>query len=342
MFKVTKGVWYLSLLLFVIIAIGIAGCSRGNTTEPAVTSPPGLTTPAASGAASTPAAPPSQAPSLTAESPALSSPAPAPAAQDIISRTKDAWAGLTSYGYDFNMEFAMSGTISGKTQNFNITMSGNSVNNLTISAMQMNANMEIESPGQGKISMPMILYLVNGWEYTKISIPLAGDQWTKTQLDMGSYDAMDDVQHVLEMGQSGVEVTVAGSEDIDGVSCYVLQINPDPAELSKWLKSVQQTADIQGNEPSDADLSNAIKKLSFKEWIAKDGYLLKKSETSATVNMNGSQLGSSAEATDNLNMNISEVLALTQYNQPVSIVLPPESQDAQDVTSQQSGAESSP
>ena len=80
-----------------------------------------------------------------------------------------------------------------------------------------------------------------------------------------------------------------------------------------------------------ADFAN---NLSYREWIAKDSYLLKKSEASVSIIMNGSDFGSSASVNDHLSMEISQVLTVTQYNQPVSIILPPESQDAQDTTGQ--------
>jgi hypothetical protein len=323
-----------SLAIIIIMSFNLVGCSGGNTTEPSATGSIELTPTPESTLTSETTPSPSTVSSPAIETPTPSVSTPALTARDIIDNTKDAWALLSSYAYDFDMVLKMSGTISGDTLDINMTMTGDSVNNLTVHAMQMNADVEMESPGEGKISMPMVLYLVNGWEYIKISVPFAGDQWMKTQMDIGSYDAMDDIQHALGLGQSGSEATLTGTEEVDGVSCYVLQIDPDPAELSKWLSSVQQTTEIQGTEPTGEDLSDFVKNLSYKEWIAKDSYLLKKSETVVSVTMNGADFDSSTDESNHLNMDISQVLTVTEYNQPVSIILPPESQDAQD-TSQQ-------
>ncbi len=53
-----------------------------------------------------------------------------------------------------------------------------------------------------------------------------------------------------------------------------------------------------------------------------------------SIALNGSDLGSSAQPGDNVSMDLSQTVKMTQYNQPVTITLPPEAQNAKDVTPQ--------
>jgi hypothetical protein len=315
LFSSNRMCWVVITLVIIFPAVFI-GCGPGGAPSTAVNfSPtPVMTSQSATSLASTTTTP------------------PAPAVGDILNGSIKAWAGLSTYQYEINMALKTSVSTSGKVQNINLNLSGNGMNNLTVNEMQMNANMEIEAPGQGKISMPMELYLANGWQYTKISVPLSGDQWIKMKMDMSSYDARDDIQHVIELWQSSSNVSVIGSESVNGTSCHVLQVTPDVAELTKWLKSVQQTSSLTQQGQPAPDSSRFIKNISFKVWVARDTNLMKKSETMAVVAMIGTDLGATAQPGDFSNADIAQTIIITRYNSPVSIVLPPESQSAQDVT----------
>jgi hypothetical protein len=106
----------------------------------------------------------------------------------------------------------------GVTQSVNITITGTGVNNVTLRQMQLNANVQIESAYQGAVSMPLVSYLLNGWQYIEVSF-FGGPQWMKSKIDMSSYNALDYVQRAVELGQSASSATLSGTEDVDGVSC---------------------------------------------------------------------------------------------------------------------------
>jgi hypothetical protein len=238
---------------------------------------------------------------------------------------------VVSYEYDINIILNMSGLIEGKTQDANIAIAGSGASNITVNEQKMTANMDITSPGQAKMSMPIDVYSMNGWAYAKISVPFAGEQWIKTKVDLTSFDAKDDIQQILELLQTATEVNITGSEDVNGIPCYVLAVKPDSALLSKVLNSLQQTTGTQDSQQANKDLSKYVKNLTIREWIAKDTNLLKKSELSTTLTMTGTDINSSAKAGDTLTIDISVTTTITQYNKKVTITLPPESQNAQEI-----------
>jgi hypothetical protein len=331
MLNLSRNFHFLSLALILTILIILAGCSSAaapsssasnsspltTASEPAITS----TTPASSTSTSEP---------VTTTTTTTASP---PDAQEILDQAVNAWTKVMSYGYDINLTITMAGVNAGEDMNLGLAFSGNGSTNVTVHEMQLTGSMEIESgPGQGKISLPMDTYLVNGWQYMKVGM-FGSAEWMKTRVEMNSYDASDDIQHIIDLAQSAGRITFLNTENVDGIACYVLQIVPGPDELAKWLKSALQITSILGTAP-DIDFSKYVKSLAFKIWFAADGYLLKKNETLATVSMSGAELGGSAQAGDSMTMDLTETLSMTQYNQPVSIVLPPESQDAKDTSIQ--------
>lgn len=305
LYKIRQKSLLLSMMLIVVVLLSSAGCAQSKA-------PLAATSPSPSVAVST----------------------PTPSAQDIIDHAKSGTAKLTSYQYNVGMSLKMAGTIKNQTQNYNITASGDGANDVTNQKMQMNLNMDLEYPGGGKITLPMVLYLVDGWQYVKVSIPSAGGtQWLKTKMDPQSFAAKDQTGQALEMLKSAVKVNVIGTEDVDGTSCYVLQVDPDLTVLSEWLKSLQGMTNVTGSQPN-VDISKFVKNLSIKIDITKDNYILKKSDMTATIALNGADLGSSAQPSDNVTMDMSQTVKMTQINQPVTITLPPEAQNAKDVTGQ--------
>jgi hypothetical protein len=341
MFKNLKNLIWVSLLVIIILSLSLAGCSGGDKSSSTTTSSSTSTTsiPVATSTTSTSSAATTN-PVTTSSTSAMTSTTSATttvtqsqtASKDLVKNATSAWAKLVSYQYDLKMVMKMSGTVSGKPQNTNITLTGNGGSNVTTNEMQLTGNMDIESPGMGKMSMPMVTYLINGWQYTKVSVPMVGEQWIKSKVDLNSFDAQDDSQHVVDILQSATDVTLKGSEDVNGTPCNVLVVTPDQTLMVKMLKSMLSSS----GTPSDQinlDYAKAVKSLSIKEWVAKDTNILKKCEITTTLVLTGTDLGT-GQASDNLNVDINESVILDKYNQTFTITLPPESQNAKEMSAQ--------
>ena len=255
-----------------------------------------------------------------------------PAAQDIISRSVSAMANLASYQYAINMTLKLTGTLKGQPQNVSVTATGDGTNDIADKKVQVNLNAAIQTSGQGSMTVPVTFYMVDGWQYVQITLPLGSSQWYKSKIDLTSLDGLDQASQALQMLKTAVNVTVTGTETVDGVPCYILQISPDLTVLSQWIKSFEGTAGAGGQQLPNIDLSKLVKNLSITADVAQDSYLLKKVDIAGNVAATAADMGSSAQAGDNLSLDFSQSVKMTQFNQPVVIILPPEAQNAKEFT----------
>jgi hypothetical protein len=129
-------------------------------------------------------------------------------------------------------------------------------------------------------------------------------------------------------------VTLLDDEVVNDTDCYVLKFELDFKKLLEYLMS-QITMDelgIPGFENQDVmdndEIEDAINmmNMSTTEWIAKDTYLVMKAE--ATLEMTTTSPDTEEEATIAIDFN----MTFYDYNVPVSIVLPPEVEDATDIS----------
>ena len=151
---------------------------------------------------------------------------------------------------------------------------------------------------------------------------MPGGTWEETTQQWGGPHTYVELLEVAE-----VEVT--GSEIVNGVDCYVMELTPDMEKL--WEIAGQQ-AELTGGMP-DIDeelLDEVFQSYSVKEWIAKDTYLLVKEEIEMAMEFDPEALGiPGGDGEIAMDMTIS--MLVYDYNQPVSIELPPEAEDAEEI-----------
>jgi hypothetical protein len=297
---------WLMLAVIASLAFTLAGCSRDET------APAASVVPAAS------VAPASTSPTLTA--------------QDIADNAINAMSKLSSVQFSLDMQAKISGMTDNQAQEANITAIGEGSGDVAAHKMQANLKTDIETSNQTKMSSPMVYYMVDGWQYVQVSTPFSGTQWMKIKVDPGAYAAGDQYASAMAMMKSAIKVNLKGTEEVEGVSCYVLEVSPDLNLISEWLKSFPQTAGTQSEAMANIDLSKFVKTLSMKEYINVESYLLKRCEVSASIAVNGADLNSPEHAGENMALDMVLHLSMNQYNQPVTITLPPEAENARDMT----------
>jgi len=253
-----------------------------------------------------------------------------PTTQEIIDKSVAANAKLEYYKLDGDMAMGLNGTVNGKSQNVSLKIDSQAGVDNTRKQMQMTMNIEMESPGQGKISMPMESYLVDGWMYMKISIPMIGGQWMKIKADQSTWNNQSQATQFAEMLKNSVNVTNKGTETINGKACFVLEASPDAASIANWLKSQQGLSNLQGVDMSAFDFSKIIKNISLKEWIYKDSYYFAKTEITVVFDISGQNLGITTTSTDQISMNFNATINFSDYNQKLTITLPPEALTAKE------------
>jgi len=120
-----------------------------------------------------------------------------------------------------------------------------------------------------------------------------------------------------------------GAEKLDGVDCYVIKLTPDMNQLFKMMMSQMQSEGLPSMESLDGiNLADMIKNTVVTIWIARDSRLLMREDVSMDMDFNARALGLEEEGSGRMNARITATVKFLDYNQPVSIVLPPEAAGA--------------
>lgn len=248
-----------------------------------------------------------------------------PTAADIASRAIEANLKVTSFKYNMDMTMGFEMTGGAAPGNMGAIVNATGVMDMVKKDMQMTMNMSMEGlPGMPKFDTRTEYYLVGEFMYIKVDIPGMGAQWVKMKLDEEQRRLRQaQVSPGAEWLQTAAEITLLGTENVDGVLCYVVQIKPDMQALFKWAMQ-QQGGTMKDLDASGLDIAQVFKRMLVKEWVAKDNYLFVKTDIDLLMEFPGSP-GKEAEK---FAMVINASVKSYDHNQPVSIVVPPEALNA--------------
>lgn len=242
---------------------------------------------------------------------------------------------VTSAEYDtvsFDVEMPVTMELVGGSEAGTMTMEvcGTGVMDRANEEMQMTMNMAMDISGADEQEMAMEAYIVGGWVYTKVDLAELGEQWVKMEVTEEMWQQQGQIEPLLEFLETAVEIDYLGSETISGTECYLFEIVPNMEALGELLS--QETSGIGIMDFGQFDLDDLYKELSVKEWIAKDSYFLTKVEISIVLEMSASDVGATEDDFDKMTMDIKIVESFYDYNEPVSIELPPEALDAEEIS----------
>lgn len=248
----------------------------------------------------------------------------APSLADIISMAAEANGKLQSF--KFNVDMAVVMEASGGTSPASVTMVMNGAGALDMGGKRMQTVMTVvmDAPGQPRFESQAESYVVDGWMYVKMTLPSMGTRWVKMRLDEDQWQLQ---QSQFSPGgewlQTAAETRLLGSEDLDGTPTYVVEVVPNMETLMKWL-SHQQGGAMKDLREAGLDVARLIKRMSVKEWIARDSYLFMRTDIEVAMEVPGI-LGRESEK---LSVLTSGVVRAYDHNLPVSIVLPDDAASA--------------
>ena len=249
-----------------------------------------------------------------------------PSAQEIVDSVIDSMDEIRTYQYDMDttvdMTFESEGEASVSTfaQHYSCTLDNEN--------RQVRMDITIESIpeiGQPEIVWGGEIYIIDGMMYSKPKTPGEEPTWVKQEV---SEEWWEESQQSQQMGMGLVEyqielleaaqVEVVGSERIDGTDCYVLEVTPD---LERLWKLYNNLIAQEAYDATEEYLQEVFRSFSVKQWIAKDTYFLTKTEIDMSAEFPPETPGPSA-------IDIAMVLLAYNYNETVSIELPPEAEEA--------------
>jgi len=188
-----------------------------------------------------------------------------------------------------------------------------------------NANISMGMPGQPSISMTMTMqmYVVDNCTYTMMSLPGQKPTWTKQGIPADFWETLNTIESQTDPLDIA-EVKLIREEKVGDIDCYLLEIVPDFEKLQKQL--------TEGANMQLPNLKDIISSFSLNVWVAKDTFFISKAQMEMTLLLTSEVLGTSAGG-DEMTLNMSLDLQAHDYNQPVSIELPPEALKATEGTS---------
>jgi hypothetical protein len=160
------------------------------------------------------------------------------------------------------------------------------------------------------------MYIIEDCAYMNFEMPLEMSGWSKfCAPGLLEQEAITTTQ--IDFLAQFADVDLLGTETVDGVECYKLQVVPDMGSIWEWTLGQPGMEDMAGDFEGMEDLmEDMISDLSIVEWIAKDTYFPVKFVMEMTVT---SEEGS-------IDMTMTGLVH--HINEPMSIELPPEAADA--------------
>jgi Family of unknown function (DUF6612) len=253
-------------------------------------------------------------------------------AQEVLTNAITAMQKITSYKLDYNLTMDMDMT---GAQAMQMAMDGGGTGamDVTNQKIQMTMDADVEIPGVGtskmNMTMSMEMFLVEGWLYTKMTIPGSAVQWSK--MEIPDITSQDQAAQLLLLMESAIETNLKGSEKVNGVDCYILEVVPDMEALWEWAMSQQGSTFTGKIDLSKFDLSKIMKDVSLKYWIAKNNYQIIKAGTGMTMDADAESLGVTTEEFDSMTMTMNFDMTFSDYNKAVTIELPADAKNAQEV-----------
>ncbi len=164
-------------------------------------------------------------------------------------------------------------------------------------------------------------YLQNDTIYMKID-----GNWTQLKMGMPEVWAEQDMagQQIEILNRS--EITLLGSEKIDGRDCYKIRVAPEMESFSKIAS--QQTGSLLGTMDLVELFNNSSMDLIY--WIDKESFLLARTEQTTTFDLTPESLGLKATGpqSQRIKMVAKSTVNYRDYNEPVEIMLPAEAKEA--------------
>lgn len=259
-----------------------------------------------------------------------------PSTQAIVDSVIESLDDIRTYQFDVDMTMNVTSESEDEAIEATKVMGFSGALDLENKQMRMDITMNTagtggEEPEAERVYLEVYfeVYLVADMVYMMMEVPEEGPQWMKLEIPEGYWEQISQTQAQVELLRTA-RVEMIGSENVGGVNCYVLQLTPDMEQL--WQLTMQQQGVIGGEMPDIAEehLQEIFRSFSVKQWVAKDTYLLTKAEIDMVMELTPEAMGYPEEE-GVVTMDITMTFLAYNYNQPISIALPEEAEEAMEV-----------
>ncbi|MCK9357218.1 MAG: hypothetical protein M0R22_08785 [Dehalococcoidia bacterium] len=225
--------------------------------------------------------------------------------------------------FDLTMEATIDIQGPGGTEQTSVSGSGSGVVDSANQRMHMVMSMTTSIPGQSPLEIPIEYFLVDGWMYMSVDMPGQDTQWMKLRMPEGMWEQQDQVQQQVDLLKAADEVNYFGTEDVNGVDCYVVEIVPNLDSVRKMMGQMQGQMPAMGDlDLSSMDLGQIVKQVSMTQYIAVDGYLFMRTDQHMLIELTPAALGIPEGEFDVIVEDITTTMVFGDYNKPATIQMP--------------------
>ncbi len=251
-----------------------------------------------------------------------------PPAEEIVAGVIEAWGGVRTQ--EFVMEMAVEVAGEDEEGSFEMMMEMSFSGALDIENEELRAEVSVAMAMPEEEAMAMAMYVVGDTGYVKMDMPEMGPVWMKRDLSAAGWgeisEGIEQTEAQIELLRTA-QVEVLGSEEVGGVDCYLLKLVPDKERLWEAVMGEAEVADTEIPDVAEEYIREILRDVSVRQWIAKDTYFLVKAEIEMGAELTPAAMGYAGEEGE-ATMEVTMSLLCYNYNQPVSIVLPAEAEDA--------------
>lgn len=319
---------YKAILIILVIGVVtlLSACQRGANTNP--------------GSTATPISISSTPQNSVASPPSPSSPS---VSQQILAKVISAMSQVNSFGLDSDVIDSRYVQQKSEEDRSVIRWKGNKSMDIQNKEMQM-ATIIDNSDSSGNFGRYTInISFDKGYIYEQAWTPGAGNTggvWYKSKFNEDLWNSESQIPAILELLKSTDQPILLGSEKVNNLNCYVLNIIPSAEAIASWVVSQQQvpgpslTTSFGGPALVGKDMfAKAYKSGIFQIWIDSESYYLVKAsfnphfEATAT---DLSQFWGQQSSIENITSDFISQISFSGYNQPIDIQLPVEAVNAQE------------
>jgi hypothetical protein len=257
-----------------------------------------------------------------------------PSAQEIIDNAIESFDDIKTYQFELDMTMYVVGEAEGEAHEQTMTMDNSGT--LDIENVQMEADLNMKTnivlPQEEEIVMGVEMYIIDSIMYAKPEAPGEEPTWMKSELPSIAWEVQKGLSGLENYNEllATAQVEITGSEKVKGVDCFMLEVSPDLEQLYKTATNVTGASDTGGMllPPIPEELLQDIfSSFSVKQWVAKDTYFLIKTEIDISMETTSELMDYLGEEGDT-SLDINIIFLAYNYNEPVTIELPPEAKEA--------------
>lgn len=244
-----------------------------------------------------------------------------PSVEEIVENAVDYLTNITTLEFDVDLTVDIAGEENGETVDASMVSKITGAVNVISKDGKVEMSVTIDSPGEATIEADMDMYFVDDTMYTLMEIPTLGNisMWVKSDIPPEMHGQMTQVEDQVDLLRLS-EVKLIGTETVAGKVCYVLELVPNADALWEFVSQRMAATGVPVPTLEEETIIRDIaRNYSAKQWIAIDNFLLCKAEMDMEMTISDTT------------MDITMTLVISDYNQPVSIELPPEAENAIEV-----------